>query len=47
LATSISKIAAISSPSQQKRPTIKFTMEVEANDTLPFLDLFLMLRLLN
>jgi hypothetical protein len=23
-------------------PTIKFTMEAEANDTLPFLDVFIM-----
>jgi hypothetical protein len=26
------------------RPTIKFTMEVEANDTLPFLDVLVMKR---
>jgi hypothetical protein len=26
------------------RPAIKFTMEIEANDTLPFLDVFVMKR---
>jgi hypothetical protein len=38
------KIAIISSASQQLRPTIKFTLEVEANDTLLFLEVLLMKR---
>jgi hypothetical protein len=40
LATGTNKIAAISSPPQQ--PTITFTKDVEANDTLPFLDVLVM-----
>jgi hypothetical protein len=34
--------AAIVSPPQHLRPTIKFTMKVEADYTLPFLDVLVM-----
>jgi hypothetical protein len=44
LATWMSKITAIFRHLNSVRPTTKFTMEVEANDTLPFFDALVMKR---